>query len=931
MSKDSWDNWRAAVGSRDGEVTSVTVKVPATSANLGPGFDCLGLAVDLWNELTVERAPAFSLMITGEGSDAIPKTKENFVVVGLELVFEKFGLEVPTLAYFCKNGIPFGSGLGSSSAAIVSGMLAGLVLAGKELPVNGQEALLQMAAQVEGHIDNLAPCIYGGLQLGVHADDRWTTTTISTPANIQLIVFTPTSVMSTHEARAMLPAQIDRTDAVFNIGRLGLLINAMTTNNLDALRVATQDALHQPIRGQKNVMPWLNPIISAALAAGAKGAFLSGAGSSVMAIAEPLRGDRFAQCREERNDSAIATAMKHAAEDVDTKGRVFVTRSTDRGAHVTEVVTDGADGVGSSHDSQGMRYRSTRDATGATVSFGEAVMQGLAPDGGLYVPMSIPKIDEQTLARWRHLSYTDLAVEVMSKFIGKGEIQRSQLRRLVEKSYSAKRGAGRKGPGFSTKHVVPLRQLSPSICIMEQFHGPTCAFKDVALQFLGNTFEFLLAKENHRRLGNGEAPKRLVVLGATSGDTGSAAIEGLRGKRNIDVFILFPQGRVAPVQEAQMTTVADSNVHCVAVDGVFDDCQDVVKKLFCDKNFNNATPPNPDAEGDDPLAENTESEHSVTLGAVNSINWARILAQIVYYFYGYFRWLDLSSAEARPRTLGEDKVTFAVPSGNFGNALAGFYARSMGLPIHRLAVCTNENDILHRFFADGDYSVQGRAQPTLAPAMDITKSSNFERFLFHLLDGDAAQLASCMSGLNATGRLDLGNGDPTRAATLLARARAIFVSARASDANIHTTTESVRSDYGCVCRLLLHKRSACRCRSNIHAYVTPFFCCFVIKIVQLRRLPPHCLWHLRCPHCVTPTSRHLWGRGLSCNCTSREIRWILVGKCRCSPTAACTTSWATGSSAASFHNFKRQRRREAASHFHSWRQSLFATSLASRK
>ena len=215
--------------------------------------------------------------------------------------------------------------------------------------------------------------------------------------------------------------------------------------------------------------------------------------------------------------------------------------------------------------------------------------------------------------------------------------------------------------------------------------------------------------------------------------------------------------------------------------------------------------------------------------------------------------------------------------------------------------------------------------------MDITKSSNFERFLFHLLDGDAAQLASCMSGLNATGRLDLGNGDPTRAATLLARARAIFVSARASDANIHTTTESVRSDYGCVCRLLLHKRSACRCRSNIHAYVTPFFCCFVIKIVQLRRLPPHCLWHLRCPHCVTPTSRHLWGRGLSCNCTSREIRWILVGKCRCSPTAACTTSWATGSSAASFHNFKRQRRREAASHFHSWRQSLFATSLASRK
>jgi homoserine kinase len=364
---DSWDHWRAAVASRDGEVTSVTVRVPATSANLGPGFDCLGMAVDLWNELTVERSTAFSIMITGEGAEEIPRTKDNFVVVGLELVFQKFGMAVPTLSYFCNNGIPFGSGLGSSSAAIVSGILAGLVLAGKELPVNGQEELLQIAAQVEGHIDNLAPCIYGGLQLGVHADDRWTTTNINSPPNLQLIVFTPNIAMSTSEARAMLPKEIPRSDAVFNIGRLGLLVNAMATGDLGALRVATQDALHQPIRGQPGVMPWLFPLIKAALGAGANGAFLSGAGSSVMAIAGPLRGDRFAQCHAERTDRAIATAMKAAAAEVNTKGRVFVTRMSDRGAYVTDVQTDGGPSADSPRG-RGLRCVCVRDCVRACVS-----------------------------------------------------------------------------------------------------------------------------------------------------------------------------------------------------------------------------------------------------------------------------------------------------------------------------------------------------------------------------------------------------------------------------------------------------------------------------------------------------------------------------------------------------------------------------------
>jgi len=226
-----------------------------------------------------------------------------------------------------------------------------------------------------------------------------------------------------------------------------------------------------------------------------------------------------------------------------------------------------------------------------------------------------------------------------------------------------------------------------------------------------------------------------------------------------------------------MTTVKDKNVHCVAVDGVFDDCQDIVKQLFCDTSFNNS-------------GENGEAG-GVTLGAVNSINWARILAQIVYYFYGYFRWLDLGANGLQPRKLG-DELTFAVPSGNFGNALAGFYARSMGLPIKRIAVCTNDNDILHRFFSSGDYSVSGRAHATLAPAMDITKSSNFERFLFHLVDGDAARLRACMASITETGKLDLGEGDT---APLLAAAADIFVSSRTSDEGIRKVVAKVKTDF----------------------------------------------------------------------------------------------------------------------------------------
>ena len=270
------------------------------------------------------------------------------------------------------------------------------------------------------------------MQLGLFANDRWQTTSINMPRNLQLIVFTPTTTMNTSEARAMLPPKISRSDAVFNISRTGLLINAMVTGNLDDLRIATEDKLHQPIRGASNVMPWLNPCVKAALEAGAKGAFLSGAGSSIMAIAAPLKIDRHAQCREERKDRAIAVAMQTAAESVDIEGRVFITRSTERGAYVKAVETD-LDATETA--STCYTYRSTRDSAEAEVSFQTAVMAGLAGDGGLFVPTNIPKIDKNCLARWRNLSYADLALEIMSKFIKPSEIPRSHLRRLIANSY----------------------------------------------------------------------------------------------------------------------------------------------------------------------------------------------------------------------------------------------------------------------------------------------------------------------------------------------------------------------------------------------------------------------------------------------------------------------------------------------------------------
>jgi len=676
------------------------------------------------------------MMIEGEGADVIPRNEENFVVIGVEMVFKKFGVPLPELAYFCKNGIPFGSGLGSSSAAIVSGLLAGLVLVGKELPVLGQEVLLQMAAEVEGHVDNIGPCIYGGIQLGYHEGQRWHTSSINTPvSHLECIVFTPTTSMSTNEARAMLPDTIPRADAVFNMSRLALLVRSLSSGSWDDLITACNDKLHQPIRGGEAVMPWLYPVVNAAKAAGAKGAFLSGAGSSIMALSVGLKGDRFTQSKGERKDAEIAAAMEKAAAEINVYGKVQVTKTSAMGAHVVSFTE-------MKSVAPVMKYRSTRDTSGKALTFKDVVLAGLAPDGGLYVPETIPKISEETLASWQSMSYTELAFNVMSHFIGVDDVPETRLRAIISKSYAT----------FSSKHVVPMVKVSDSLLIMEQFHGPTCAFKDVALQFLGNMFEHFLETENEGV--EPESQRRVTILGATSGDTGSAAIQGLRGKKNIEVVILFPTGRVADIQEAQMTTVLDENIHCVSVDGTFDDCQNIVKELFQKREFN----------------------EEVGLGAVNSINWCRILAQIVYYFYGYFRWLE--SSEPGVRKLG-DKVTYAIPSGNFGNALAGFYAKEMGLPIRQLAACTNKNDILHRFFAHGDYSSKG-CVPTLAPAMDITKASNFERYLFHLLGNDAAALRECMDGINAHGVLNLGPDHDK----LMKQVKETFISSRASDEDI---------------------------------------------------------------------------------------------------------------------------------------------------
>ncbi len=343
-----------------------------------------------------------------------------------------------------------------------------------------------------------------------------------------------------------------------------------------------------------------------------------------------------------------------------------------------------------------MTYISTRGQT-KSLGFQDAVMTGLAPDGGLIIPAKIPEVSSR-LSYWSTLSYPDLAFELIKLY---ADLPEEDLRELIQRSYAT----------FRHPEITPTVKAGP-IHIVELFHGPTLAFKDIALQLLGNLFEYIL----ERRSGH------LNILAATSGDTGSAAIYGVRGKERIRIFVMHPQGRVSPVQERQMTSVLDPNVFNLAVAGTFDDCQRIMKAIFRDVAFK-------------------EKYH---LGAVNSVNWARVLAQMVYYFYAALRQLES----------GARQVQFAVPTGNFGDILAGWYARQMGLPISLLILATNENDILSRFFNSGTYSVS-RVVPTLSPAMDIQVASNFERYLYYRLGQDPEKLRSLMETFETTGSLTL--------------------------------------------------------------------------------------------------------------------------------------------------------------------------------
>jgi threonine synthase len=400
-----------------------------------------------------------------------------------------------------------------------------------------------------------------------------------------------------------------------------------------------------------------------------------------------------------------------------------------------------------------VKYISTRGLCPAQ-TFEQVLLTGLAPDGGLYVPENLPKFSLEEIASWRGLSYPELALKVVAPFIG-DEIPEATLREIITSSYA----------GFAHKDIAPLTELAEGEMVLELFHGPTLAFKDFALQVLGRLLDYVLIKNN----------QRVVILGATSGDTGSAALEGCRHSEHVELFILHPHGRVSDVQRKQMTTIIADNVHNIAVEGNFDDCQRIVKAAFADQSFLPA---------------------GRQLVAVNSINWARILMQIVYYF----------SASLR---LGgpENKVSFSVPTGNFGDIYAGYLAKHMGLPIDQLVVATNTNDILHRFISANDYAATGLVK-TLSPSMDILVSSNFERYLFDLFDRDSQQLRNFMAG---AGTPNLSVSDDK-----WQQVKAEFSSARVDD---ETTCEVIASVFKATGELLdphtaIGVQAARVCRNN---------------------------------------------------------------------------------------------------------------------
>ena len=345
-----------------------------------------------------------------------------------------------------------------------------------------------------------------------------------------------------------------------------------------------------------------------------------------------------------------------------------------------------------------MKYISTRGATDRK-TFGEVLLMGLAPDGGLMLPEHYPQIDRATLDKWRGLAYADLAFEIMRLFAT--DIPEGDLRAIITRTYTAE--------AFGNAEITPVRTLSDGLKIQALSNGPTLAFKDMAMQFLGNAFEYVLKREG----------QTLNIVGATSGDTGSAAEYALRGKEGIHVFMMSPEGKMSAFQRAQMYSLQDENIHNIAVDGMFDDCQDIVKAIQNDAAF----------------------KEKYRIGTVNSINWGRVMAQVVYYFAGYFK-----ATESNDET-----VSFCVPSGNFGNVCAGHIAKQMGLPVRRLMVATNENDVLDELFKTGSYRPRTAAHThvTSSPSMDISKASNFERFIFDLTGRDAAEIETLWAEVGA--------------------------------------------------------------------------------------------------------------------------------------------------------------------------------------
>ncbi|WP_282941375.1 threonine synthase [Paenibacillus sp. RC67] len=352
-----------------------------------------------------------------------------------------------------------------------------------------------------------------------------------------------------------------------------------------------------------------------------------------------------------------------------------------------------------------MDYISTRGKV-EKCGFIDAFLMGLANDGGLVIPSEIPVISEQKLQEWENLSYQDLMLEIFSYFTN-DEIPYEDLKKLVYDSYST----------FRDENVTPLKNINDSLYVLELFHGPTFAFKDVALQFMGNLYSYVATKRN----------EIINILGATSGDTGAAAIQGVKGKEGIRICILHPHQKVSKVQELQMTTVQDDNVLNLSVKGNFDDCQQFIKELFADVEF----------------------KHQYHLRAINSINFVRILSQTVYYFYAYFQ-------ISKTKPVG--KVNFSVPTGNFGNIFSGYLAKQMGLPVGKLILATNENNILERFVKEGVY-MPGDFHSTYSPSMDIQIASNFERYLYYLTNKSSEKVASIMNQFRSEGKIEIGAED----------------------------------------------------------------------------------------------------------------------------------------------------------------------------